>query len=195
MEPISSLRKIPEMITMPHYEPSTPGDPHRGDIYRFKPVAWLRPPLWLLRYTDFAAGRAGLVLAKQIRDTFRKAEHNHQEYVLAEAKLRYVILMSPSQEIKSSHIRDLLVLPLYTIDPDALPSHRLARLRANPASMRDRYYLPAEPAYGIAEAYADFRRMQLMARQFLAPEDKIAHLTDTTLAALIERYRSYWLLR
>jgi hypothetical protein len=50
MEPISSLRKIPEMITMNHYEPSTPGEPHRGDIYRSKPVAWLRPPLWLLRY-------------------------------------------------------------------------------------------------------------------------------------------------
>jgi hypothetical protein len=183
------------MIAMSHYEPPSPGEPHRGDIYRFKPVAWLRPPLWLLRHTDFTAGRASLVVASQVRDAFRRAERDDQEYVLAEAKLRYVILMSPSQEIKSSHIRDVLVLPLYTIDPDALPSHLLARIRANPASMRDRYYLPAEPAYGIAEAYADFRRMQLMARQFLVPEDKVAHLTNTMLAALIERYRSYWLLR
>jgi hypothetical protein len=174
MEPISSLRKPSEMITMNHYEPPSPGEPRRGDIYCFKPVAWLRPPLWLLRYTDFTGGRASLVLAKQVRDAFRRAERDNQEYVLAEAKLRYVILMSPAQEIKSGHIRDLLVLPLYTIDPDALPSHLLARIRANPASMRDRYYLPAEPAYGIAEAYADFRRMQLMARQFLAPEDRVA---------------------
>lgn len=180
---------------MNHYEPPSPGEPHRGDIYRFKPVAWLRPPLWLLRHTDSALGRASLVLAQQARDAFCRAERNNQEYVLAEAKLRYVILMSPSREIKSPHIRDLLVLPLCTIDPDALPPHLLARIRANPASMRDRYYLPAEPAYGIAEAYADFRRMQPMARQFLVPKDKVAHLTNTALAALVERYRSYWLLR
>lgn len=193
--PIFSLRKAPGTITMNHYEPPSPGEPRRGDIYRFKPVAWLRPPLWLLRYTDFTAGRASLLLAKQVPDAFRRAERDNQEYVLAEAKLRYVILMSPSQEIRSSHIRDLLVLPLYTIDPDTLPSHLLERLRANPASMRDRYYLPAEPAYGIAEAYADFRHMQLMARQLLVPEDRVAYLANTTLAALIERYRSYWLLR
>ncbi len=162
------------------YLPTRSSGIRRGYIYRFRPVPWLSPPVWLLDYVDWAQRRASL-RRSNLDDAFRNHSRDNQEYVIAEAKLRYVIVLY----LAMRRARSVSVIPVYSLanhkNPVFLQAIRQGRLP-------DKFYLPADSDLGIRESYADLGKVQPMHADFLSDDAKVGRLSPTFWRALLVQY-------
>jgi hypothetical protein len=165
---------------------------HRGAIYQFRPVFWLEPPLYILRDIQWESPRhAGLYLQNELHNQFRVADSRNEECVVAQAKVRSVIVLSHDYEASDPNVEDLVIAPVYTLKPDKMARETLDRFRGNhfPAS----FYLPHDPRFSeLPEGYVSYRNIRPLKRGFLRAEKK-CHFSLAPLAmkALLERYHHY----
>ncbi len=153
---------------------------HQGDVYRFRPVPWLSPPVWVLEYIDWTNRQATIRLT-DLNDAFRDRSRDNQENVIAEAKLRYVIVLY----IATPHARSASVTPVYSF-----ADHRnLAFLRSvRRGQLPDKFYLPADSDLGLHESYADLRQIQPMHTDFLTDDAKVGRLSPAFWRAMLSKY-------
>lgn len=165
---------------------------HRGALYEFRPIFWLEPPLWILRNTNWSKPRRTTIyrFPEEISDAFRLSQTDHQEDVVARAKVRTVAIWSRSKHAQSPGLKDVVVLPFYTVDPvrhspkflDDLKSHRNPRL----------HHLPVDPNFpDIPECYVDFQEVRPLRKEFLRDGRLNISFTNVMLQAIMQRYRAY----
>lgn len=169
---------------------------HRGAIYSYRPVPWLEPPpLWLVRDADFGSPSPYARLCRDtVHDAFRlgKAADN-QEYVLAKAKKRFLIVLSPDVEAKRGGVHQLVVAPAYTLHEERNPQ-RAQEIRAH--SSPHTFYLRADPSYpDVGECYLDFRQVQPIHRKWLEVDKLGICLTSWAVKAVLFRFKSYLLIQ
>lgn len=162
------------------YLPTGSSGIHRGDIYRFRPVPWLAPPVWILDNVDWTHRRATLRLSDP-KNTFRDRSRNNQEYVIAEAKLRYVIVLY----LATPHDLSASVIPVYSFADHKNPAFLEAVRQSRPP---DKVYLPADSDLGIHESYADLSQVQPMNARFLTADAKVGRLSPTFWRAVLVQY-------
>lgn len=164
----------------PLYLPADSSGVHQGDIYRFRPVPWLSPPVWILDHVDWTHRRAS-IRTTDLSDTFRDRSRGNQEYVIAEAKLRYVIALY----IATPHARSASTIPVYSF-----ADHKNAAFldAVRQGRLSDKLYLPADDDAGLRESYADLSRVQPMDTGFLTDEVKVGRLSTAFWRALLVQY-------
>ena len=175
----------------PH--PASPARPIcRGEIYRFRPVAWLKWPLWIVRNIQWGTPAwADLYPQGDLRDCFRRAEHGNEEDVVARAKVRSVVVLSNDTEAASPRLKEVIVAPTYTITPDKPDRQLVERLRAGKAP--GCFYLPPDPDFPeIVECYLDLRKVQPLHKDFLLSQYRLPfRLSRVAMAAILNRYKTY----
>ena len=124
---------------------STPGI-NQGDIYRFRPIPWLAPPVWLIEHVDWTNRRASMRPSDLVND-FRDRSRDNQELVIVEAKLRYVIVLY----LAAPGAATVSITPVYSF-ADHKNQSFLQAVRQN--QVPDKFYLPENDALGIRESYA-----------------------------------------
>jgi hypothetical protein len=164
---------------------------HRGAIYEFRPVFWLRPPLWILRNLKVSTpGRADVYRWDELAGAFRSFEEEHEEDVVARAKIRYVVILSNNRETQNQAFKSVLVAPLYTLKVEKLSEAKLKFIRSN--SYPNLYYLPTDSSFPASrERYIDFRRIQLLDKQFLREGKVNFTLTHAVTKSILQSYKKY----
>lgn len=171
---------------------------HRGAIYSYRPVPWLEPPpLWLVRDVQFGASPsyARVYDCDALHDAFRRRIADNQEDVLARAKRRFVVVLSPDVETERRAVHDLVVAPAYTLHEGNNPVRIQAiRDRTSPHT----FYLPSDPSYpDVGECYLDFRQIQSVHRKWLEQKDcKLTIcLAPWAVKAILARLKRYLFVR
>ena len=152
----------------------------QGFIYRFRPVPWLSPPVWILDHVNWS-GRRATLRSINLDDAFRDASKNNQEYIVTEAKLRFVIVL----HLASERARSASVIPVYSLREHRNPSF-VAAIRN--ARLPDKFFLPADAGFGIRDSYADLSRIQPMDAEFLTEKAKVGKLSSVVRRALLVQY-------
>lgn len=158
---------------------SKPGT-HRGDIYSFRPISWLAPPVWLVEHVDWTNRRAA-IRPSDLDNDFRDRSRDNQELVIVEAKLRYVIVLY----LAAPGAANVSVVPVYSFADHKNQSFLQA---VRQSQVPDKYYLPEDERLGIRESYADLVRVQPMNRAFLTDETRIGRLSPPAWQALLVQY-------
>ena len=164
---------------------------HRGAIYRFRPVFWLEPPLYILRHIQWVSPRhADLYRRAELQNDFKVAEFGNEENVVARAKVRSVVVLSNDYEANDPNVKELIIAPAYTLKPEMTPES-LKRLRQNQHPVT--FYLPHDPGFPeLPEGYVVYRNIQPLKKGFLTAKMKYSFsLTPRAMEALLERYRNY----
>jgi hypothetical protein len=176
--------------TFPYYQANPDPDIQRGAIYEFRPVMWLKPPLWIAEGIQFGnPGSADLYnWSNHSQRFFHSHDKKHQEYVLADAKVRPVIVLSNERELRVSSFSRILVAPLYTLRPE---NRWYKTIRDN--KKPEAFYLPPyEDDSDQRERFADFLQIHRMDRRFLESGNKFSYgLTTTATNALLKKYKNY----
>ena len=165
---------------------------HRGAIYRFRPVFWLEPPLYILRDIRWESpGCADFYLRNELQDDFKVAKWQHEENVVARAKVRSVIILSNDFEANNPNMAELVIAPVYTLKPDKMTPERLNKLRGN--QFPSGFYLPPDPRFSeLPEGYVGYRSIRPLDKGFLIVEKKYSFsLTPLAMKALLARYHHY----
>jgi hypothetical protein len=173
------------------YHHDTQTDVHRGAIYKYRPIFWLKPPLWLLRNIHWAPPRSADIYERgELPDAFRLGEQDNQEDVIARAKIRYVVILSNDFEAQKPQFKDVIVVPTYTVDPTRHSSPFLDGLRK--MEYPSLFYLPPDPSYPeMGECYIDFREARLLRKEFLQDGKLDITFTSQAIKAILHRYKQY----
>ena len=153
---------------------------YQGDIYRFRPVSWLAPPVWIIEYINWVQRSASLKLSN-LTDAFFDRSRGNQEFVIAEAKLRYVIVLylaMPSDVTAS-------VIPIYSF---ADHKNQTFLQAVEQGRIREAIFLPEDDKLGIRKSYADLSQVQPMHTGFLSDDAKVGRLSTTAWQALLVQY-------
>lgn len=103
-----------------HYQPDPTTDIHQGAIYEFRPIFWLDPPLWIAQNVEFHdPARTDLIQWKDFARAFHNSADN-QEFVLATAKVRFLVILSSTRESREHRLKEVRVAPIYSIDPNRM---------------------------------------------------------------------------
>lgn len=175
----------------PLFRPDPSDDLSQGSIYRYRPVIWLEPPLWLVRETRWTEPvRARLQRWDQVSDAFRRGEQQNQEDVLARAKVRFVIVLSNDIEAGAPEVHQVKVAPTYTLHPDS-PAAQQDAVRHN--QLIHTFYLPRDNQYPhLGECYINFRLVRPLHKGFLDQSNKLeVSLTRDMMDAILESYIGY----
>ncbi len=160
----------------------------RGDIYEFVPIHWLNPPVYVLR--NWTQDTADVLPADTVGDAFRLVSRDNREYIITEAKTRFVVVFSHDTEIKKGHAY-VLVVPVYTINPQIDDPRLIDHLRRY--QVYNAFHLPPETSLGIGEAYADFRRLQPLHRDFLTSDKRHARLSLLSIQSMLSQFSKFLL--
>lgn len=152
----------------------------RGDIFRFRPVPWLAPPVWLVEHVDWTNRRASL-RPSDLDSDFKDRSKDNQELVLTETKLRFVIVLYHA----APGATNVSVIPVYSFADHKNQSFLQA---VRDSQILDKYYLPEDNELGIRESYADLVRIQPMHRAFLTDETRVGRLSSSAWQALLVQY-------
>lgn len=163
----------------------------RGAIYKFRPIFWLHPPLWVLRNISFAPpGQADIHKAEQLADAFRLGPQENQEEVMARAKLRYLAVLSSTREAQNKSLKTVWVAPFYTLKTENILPEPLAEIRNNRHPFF--YYLPSDPRFPDShEWYINFRQFQFLDKNFLTIGKSNLSLTPLAVKSILTRYINY----
>ena len=174
-------------MTRQLYEQDTSQSIHRGAICAYRPVFWIEPPLWLLRDIDWHQQQAWLHKWQSRKDAFRGT--HIQEEVLANAKVRRVVVLSNDKEIR--RLKEYLVAPVYSIDPKRHRSEILEKYRTHRAPHI--FYLHRDPNHSeMPESYINLRKIHLLHKGFLSADSKLdLTLTPQAIRMLLQRYKRY----
>lgn len=173
------------------YHPDPTKEIHQGAIYRFRPIFWLTPPLWIARNLDFhTPAKADLVKWEDFPRAFHNSNDN-QEFVLATAKIRYLIIISSTREARHPRYKDVRVAPIYTTE-DKSPEF-VDGLKTN--QYDSLFYLTADQNFqGMVESYIDLRQVTALHKGFLGDGKLEFCITEETAKALLARYQQYVIL-
>jgi len=149
-----------------------------GDIYYAVVPFGLREPIWVIT-PQFSQRVATLQTLDRVPQAFRDARKDNTEFILGEAKLRPVLVLSRNQVCQHSGIREVFVAPVYTLDQDVVNSERIERIRSD--SDVSKFYLPKQTPYMENESYASFSALQTIAKDLLVIDNKRARLSDQRL--------------
>jgi hypothetical protein len=165
---------------------------HRGAIYKYRPIFWVSPPLWVLREVEWSPPRHAAVHRwEELRDAFRLSSQENQEQIVASAKVRYIVVLSNEFEANEKKFKDVVVAPTYSIHPEKHRQQFLKGLREG--RYPDLFYLPADPDYPeLGECYIDFRNVQLLNKSFMKDGKLDVAFTSTAIKAILHRYKQYW---
>ena len=164
----------------------------RGQIYRFRPVVWLKPPLWIVRNIQWGSPTwANLCRQVDLSDSFRRADDGNEEDVVARAKVRGVVVLSNDTEAASPKLKEIIVAPTYTITSEKPKQEFIDRLRAG--AVPGCFYLPRDAAFpDTVECYLDLRKVQPLHKEFLLSQYRLpVRLTANAVAAILDRYKTY----
>lgn len=167
-------------MSEPFYQLTTKPGIHQGDIYRFRPVPWLTPPVWIIEYINWVQRSASLRLSN-LTDAFFDRSRGNQEFVLAEAKLRYVIILylAMPNDVTAS------VVPVYSF---ADHKNQAFLQAVEQGRIREAIFLPEDEILGIRESYADLSQVQPMHTRFLSDDARVGRLSATAWQALLVQY-------
>jgi hypothetical protein len=167
-------------MSNPFYLSTRSSGVHQGDVYRFRPVPWLSPPLWILDYIDWT-NRQATIRRSNLNDAFRDRSQGNQEYIIADAKLRYVIALF----LATPRAPSASVIPVYSFADFKNPAFLQAVRQGRPL---DKFYLPADDGLGIRESYADLSKTQPMHTGFLTDDAKVGRLSPSFWRAMLVQY-------
>jgi len=173
------------------YHHDTQTDMHRGAIYKYRPIFWLKPPLWLLRNFHWTRPRSAAVCERgELSNAFRLREQDNQEDVIACAKIRYVVILSNDFEAQKHQFKEVIVVPTYTLDNTRHRSSFLDRLRN--MKTPSLFYLPPDPSCPeMGECYINFREVRLLHKEFLQDGKLDITFTPQGIKAILHRYKQY----
>jgi hypothetical protein len=98
--------------------------------------------------------------------------------------VRYIVILSNGVEALRPQFKEVIVTPIYTVDPRAHRPNFLEALRHG--KYPDLFYLPADPAFPqMVESYVDFRKVQALSKGSLLQR---THLAQKTLQAINEAF-------
>lgn len=179
------------------YEQDPAATPTQGSIFKFSPIFWIEPPLTLVRDVDPNRMTARIWRDPKLpSDAFRRGHLDNQEHVLAMAKVRYIVVLSPTHEARIQQVHSLVVAPIYKADPQATSRSDLLE-RSRRGEFPDRLFLLADPDFPeIGEAIIDFRNVQPLRKELLPASAKTPfRFNDVWRDAIIARYRNYFVTR
>jgi hypothetical protein len=159
-----------------------------GDIYYAVVPFRLREPIWVI-IPQFSQRRATLQTLDRMPQAFRDVRKDNTEFILGEAKLRPVLVLSRNQVCQHHGIREVFVAPVYTLDQDVANSERIERIRRD--ADVSKFYLPKQPPYMDNESYANFSALQTIAKDLLVVENKRARLSDQRLRKMYELFATF----
>jgi len=162
---------------------------HRGAIFRYRPIFWLDPPLWILRNHRWTPP-ANIYSPSELRDAFSRRGEDNQEDVIARAKVRYIVILSNDVEARKPQFKEVIIAPIYTVDPQMHRPYFLEALRRG--KYPDLFYLPADPSFPqMVESYIDFRKVQALSKEFLTEGKLDICFSSQAIKAILYRYREY----
>lgn len=173
------------------YQADNSAQMHRGAIYLWRPVFWIRPPLWILRDISYSAPRHAVPhLQSELSDAFSRGIDENKESVIARAKIRSVAVLSSQTEIDAPHVKKLLVAPFYSLKPDDRRPDIVRDIRSNDPSNQT-FYLPSDPHFpDIPEMFLHYRELLYLPRDFLENKKAQYCLTPQAVQGILE-----WFIR
>jgi len=159
-----------------------------GDIYYAVVPFGLREPIWVIT-PQFAQRRATLQTLDRTPQAFRDARKDNTEFILDEAKLRPVLVLSRNQVCQHPGIREVFVAPVYTLDQDVPDSEWIERIRRD--ADVSKFYLPKQPPYMENESYASFSALKTIAKDLLVLENKRARLSTQRLITMCKMFAMF----
>ena len=156
-----------------------------GDIYYAVVPFGLREPIWVIT-PQFSQRRATLQTLDRMPQAFRDARKDNTEFILGEAKLRPVLVLSRNQVCQHPGIREVFVTPVYTLDQDVPDSEWIEQIRRD--ADVNKFYLPKQPPYMGNESYASFSALRTIAKDLLVVENKRARLSNQRLRKMCEMF-------
>jgi len=168
-----------------HYTDANSSGIFLGDIYYAVVPFGLREPIWVIN-PQFSQRRATLQTLSRMPRAFRDVRKNNTEFILGEAKLRPVLVLSRNQVCQHPGIREVFVAPVYTLDQDVATSERIDRIRRD--GDVSKFYLPKYTPYMENESYASFSALQTIAKDLLVVENKRAQLSNQRLRKMCEMF-------
>ena len=167
-------------------EPST--GIYRGAIYKYLPIFWLESPLWIIRTINWTKPiTASLQQESDITDSFSLATLGNEEDVLARAKRRFIVVVSPNYGI--GKLKDILVAPIYSIEGKGFSPEDKEYIKNNPSL----FYLEHDGNYSeIKESFIDFKQVRPLRKDFFFPNSKLRFSFDTkAMDAILNRFIDY----
>lgn len=163
---------------------------HQGAIYRYRPIFWLNHPLWIVRDRDFSPPppfAAHLYRQNDLRDAFRGGNGNEED-VVARAKRRFLVVLSPQVEIDTNAVKKVLVAPLYSITDRTRPD--IAE-RVRRGELPHVFYLPADYRFqNVRERYIKYHEIRFLDKRFLGNGKVDYCLSPKTTKAVVQWYRN-----
>lgn len=161
----------------------------RGSIFKYSPIFWLKPPLWIARIARWATPRsADIYKETEVKNAFGIGPEN-EEFVLATAKKRFVVVLSHNREAIRNNYHELLIAPIMSIENKGDVERRREIARGLP----EYFYLEADSKFPeLMESYINLRDTRLLNKEFLADKAEFC-LTEVAIRAVLNRYRSYLL--
>lgn len=156
---------------------------HQGALYVRVPIVWVNPPLFVMRPRRGAIADMAARRLDDLTDAF--AGGDDREVVLADAKLRPVVILSSYPELR--RLREVRALPLYSYRPGSAA----ARLRPDIEAGRvgSAFHLAGNSRLGIHDGALRLDQVQPVDAGFL--RQPAATLSDAALAALLEHAMRY----
>lgn len=168
--------------------------PRQGTVFEFRPVFWIEPPITIVRDINYISRRAWIYRESEWpTDAFRRGSENNQENVIARAKIRYVVILSPDHEAAAVNIRELIVAPIYSLGGTRLDIAE----RIKTGEWPDRIYLETDQQFpDLGESFINFRQVQPMQKDLLGQQHKQPFRFNSDWRdAIIKRYRDYFVYR
>lgn len=156
-----------------------------GDIYYAVVPFGLREPIWVIT-PQFNQRRATLQTLNRMPQAFRDARKDNTEFILGEAKLRPILVLSRNQVCQHPGIREIFIAPVYTLDQDAATSEYIDRIKRD--ADYSKFYLPQHHPYMVNESYASFSALQTITKDLLVLENKRARLSDQRLRKMSDMF-------
>lgn len=173
------------------FQPDNDQTIHRGAIFKYRPISWLKPPLWLVRDIDWHTHYASVFKQADMWQAFQRRDEDNQEDVIARAKIRYVIVVSNDYEARRQEFHDVLVAPTYTFDDQKAYRRDLIQSGQH----REFFYLPPDAAYAeMGDCFIDLRQIQRLDKGFLSDGRLPYALTPQVVKAILFRYKDYLLI-
>ena len=162
---------------------------HRGAVFEFRPVSWLDPPLWCIRNVRYGnPGSADLYEHSALLSAFRVKSEEHQEHVLARAKVRHVVVLSNDYVNSLPTLDKVAIVPSYSLQPHKPEfAERVRR-----GEFLGVFYLAEDPAFPeVGECFLDYGEVRPIHRGFLASGKLSVCLTSQAAKAVVEGYKQY----
>ena len=122
-----------------------------------------------------------------LSDSFCLGAQGNEEDVLARAKKRFIIVMSPDYEI--ARLKEILVAPIYTLDGKDKTPEKIEIYKKVPSL----FYLEYDANYPeIKRSFIDFKQIRPLHKDFFLQTSKLRFSFDImAMDAILNRFMDY----